>query len=220
MMVAFDSGTRLGAPIEVGDVLGGAAVAPAAFPSNADPSFQTSDLIVLQSTSTSPALTILLGNAQRVLIPYYDPRSNASRQLDRAPHDRRRVVQRRYQPRRHRARDAEADPTSWETRAWGIPGPITTFPDTKTDGTVVAGAVDCSHDFGTGFCAEDASYLAWPATGHDIVLGVDHGDHVARVDPVGSSAGLDRDHALAPPMGARRAPAPRARISTATARPS
>jgi hypothetical protein len=202
MMVAFDSGTRLGAPIEVGTFSGILSVAPAAFPSNADPSFQTSDLIVLQSTSAAPVLTILVGNAQRVLIPYYDPRSGtiANQTVLRTT-----VVgsfSGAAYPDVIALATPKPNPSNAEVRAWGIPGPITTISDVKTDGTVVSSAVDCSHDFGTGFCAEDASYLAWPASGHDVVIGVDHNDHVARVDPVGSSAGSTMISALTPPMGA------------------
>jgi hypothetical protein len=200
MMVAFDEGTRLGAPIEVGTFAAILSIAPAAFPSHADPSFQTSDLLVLQPSTSGPVLTILVGSAQRVLIPYYDPRNVAETTVLRT------AVVGSFTggtyPDVIALATPKPNPSNSTARAWGIPGPITTFSGDRSDGTPIPNAVDCSHDFGTGFCAEDARYLAWPASGHDVVLGVDRNNVAARFDPTGASAGASTIPALAPPMGA------------------
>lgn len=200
MMVAYDEGSRLAPPVEVATFANVVALARVALPSNADPSFQTNDLIVLQNLMGHPALTILVGNAQRTMIPYYDPRTDV---IAKATVLRTAIVG-SFSGAAYRDVLAIATPKPTQqgdatARGWGIKGPIAQFDGAKTDGTLLSGAVDCSHDFGTGWCAEDARYFAFPATGHDIVIAVDQTGKAIHMDVGGSSPSAGLLSQLAPP---------------------
>ena len=201
MMVAYDEGARLATPVEVATFANIVALARLALPSNADPSVQTNSLIVLQTVMGAPALTILIGNAQRTMIPYYDPRSDAIRGTTVL----RTTVVGTFTGNAYRDVLAIATPKPTEqgdptARGWGIKGPIAQFDGAKSDGTLLASAVDCSHDFGTGWCAEDARYFAFPASTHDVVIAVDHNGKAVHMDVAGSSPSAGFLTQLAPPM--------------------
>ncbi|MBV8757942.1 MAG: VCBS repeat-containing protein [Deltaproteobacteria bacterium] len=201
MMVAYDQGARLAPPVEVATFGNVVAVARVALPSNADPSLDTNDVIVLQTVMGKPALTILVGNAQRTMIPYYDPRSDTIKPNTVL----RTATVGKFTGAAYRDVIAigtpkptqQGDPTA---RGWGIKGPVAQFDGTKSDGQLLNGAVDCSHDFGTGWCAEDARYLAFPAGTHDIVIAVDHNGKAIHMDVGGTSPSAGVISQLAPPM--------------------
>lgn len=211
MMVAYGEGARLAMPVEVATFANVVALARVALPSNSDPSFETNDLIVLQTVMGVPALTILVGNAQRTMIPYYDPRSTQKQgPMMNMPSIQESTVLRTTAVGSFTGstyRDVlaiatpkptqQGDPTA---RGWGIKGPVAQFNGAKSDGTLLSGAVDCTHDFGTGWCAEDASYLAFSASGHDIVIAVDHNGKAIHMDVGGTSPSAGFISQLTPPM--------------------
>lgn len=210
MMVAYDQIPRLAPPIEVatfGNVL---SLARITLPSYADPSYQTNDLIVLQTVMGSPALTILIGNAQRTMIPYYDPRSTEKQgPMGNLPSIQDSTVLRTaivgsFTGAAYRDVLAIATPKPTQqgdptARGWAIKGPVAQFDGTKTDGKLLTGAVDCTHDFGTGWCAEDARYFAFPASGHDVVIAVDQNGKAIHMDVSGNSPNAAFITQLAPP---------------------
>ena len=201
MMVAYDAPPRLAPPVEVATFANIVALARLALPSNADPSVQTNSLIVLQTIMGVPALTILIGNAQRTMIPYYDPRSDTIRPNTVL----RTATVGKFTGAAYRDVIAIGTPKPTQqgdatARGWGIKGPVAQFDGSKSDGQLLTGAVDCSHDFGTGWCAEDARYFAFPASSHDIVIAVDHNGKAVRMDVGGNSPMAAFVTQLAPPM--------------------
>jgi hypothetical protein len=171
MMIAYGENHRLGTPIEVATFKSINSVARLTFPTSTSPSFSISDLIVLQTDGTSaPTITFLIGNPQRVMLPFLDPRKDNSVTL-RAP------VIGKFSGGTYNdvlAFGSTKPGTSpIEMRAWSVAGPLTAFDGTDTLGTVVSGVTDCSHDGGSGFCGENASYIALPAGSRATVLGID-----------------------------------------------
>ena len=171
MMIAYGDNTRLAAPIEVATFPTITSVAKLTFPTTTSPSFNISDLIVLQAAgSAMPKITFLFGSPQRVMLPFYDPRKDTSLTL-RAP------VIGKFSGGTYSdvlafgSTKPGASPI--EMRAWSVAGPPTSFDGGDNLGTVVSGVTDCTHDGGTGFCGEDAAYLALPAGTRATILGVD-----------------------------------------------
>jgi hypothetical protein len=171
MMIAYGANHRLGTPIEVATFKSIGSVARVTFPTSTSPSFSITDLIVLQTQGTNtPTITFLIGNPQRVMLPFLDPRKDNSLTL-RAP-----VIGNfsgATYPDLLAFGSTKPGATPIEMRAWSVAGPLTSFDGTDTLGTVVSGVTDCRHDGGSGFCGEDASYLAVPAGSRASVLAID-----------------------------------------------
>jgi hypothetical protein len=169
MMIAYGDGKRFGTPVEVATF---ASVSSIAKLTTTSLTLGISDLIVLQNSGTSTTLSFLVGSPQRTMLAYFDPRPNNSQEALRTD------VVGKFSGGTYRDVLAIASSSPGvmpsDVRAWPVAGPPTAYDGTKTPGTAITGVADCSHDGGTGFCAEDATYLAWPATGHDVVIGVDH----------------------------------------------
>lgn len=171
MMIAYGENHRLGAPIEVATFKNITSVARLTFPTSTSPSFSISDLIVLQTQGTStPTITFLIGSPQRVMLPFLDPRQGNTVTL-RAP-----VIgsfSGATYPDVLAFGSTKPGASPIEVRAWSVAGPLTSFNGVDTLGTVVSGVTDCSHDGGSGFCGEDASYIALPAGTRATVLAID-----------------------------------------------
>jgi len=188
MMIAYGEGHRLGTPIEVATFKTIDSVARLTFPTSTSPAFNISDLIVLQNAASgTPKITFLYGNPQRVMLPFYDPRQDTSLPL-------RASVIGRFSgdtyPDVLALGSTKPGIAPIETRGWSIAGPPTAFDGTKQAGTVIGGVTDCTHDGGTGFCGEDAAYLAVPAGSRAVVLGIDREPtpRAVMIDPMSPNA--------------------------------
>lgn len=197
MMVAYGDGARVGTPTEVGTFSSVVSIARITLPTSNDPLLQISDLLVLQpGSSGQPTLTFLLGSPQRVLLPYFDPRVGNSGEVLRTA-----VVGSFGGGSTYRdilaIGTAKPGAATVDARAWRIAGPPTAFDGTTSAGTVIAGATDCSHDGGTGFCAEDATYLAFPAGAQDTVVAIDPHGRAAHLTQSGMMVAATEVPALA-----------------------
>lgn len=195
MMVAYGDGTRVGTPVEVGTFKSIVSIARITLPTSNDPLLQISDLLVLQPGSNgSPTLTFLLGSPQRVLLPYFNPVDGSAGEILRT------AIVGNFSGGTYRdilAVGTARPGNPVDARGWLVAGPPTSFDGGSSPGTPISGATDCKHDGGTGFCAEDATYLAFPTATSDAVIAIDHNGRAAHVAPSGSSVSATEITAIA-----------------------
>jgi hypothetical protein len=124
----------------------------------------------------APLLTQLAGSAQRIMIPYFDPRVAGTDTVFRA------VLAGNFVPTSGNTQYADIvgiastqlNASTQQVRAWLVPGTPDGLDGTQSNGLAMTGLTDCALHGGTGFCYEEGTYVAWPtAAGPDRVIGVD-----------------------------------------------
>ncbi|HUS28782.1 MAG TPA: VCBS repeat-containing protein [Kofleriaceae bacterium] len=194
MMVAFGTADRPLEPMLMGVFSAISNVERLGIPDSVDYLGLADDLVVTMPPSqgqTASRLTILHGSAQRTLISYFDPRSDAYKgqgqvfrgtvigdfvATGQAPGLADLV-----------AIGADASSTaSGGVRAWKVLGTADGLDATKNDGFALQGIPSCTAAPGSAKC--ETHYLAVPtAPDHDVVIGVDSARHALFVDPWSTS---------------------------------
>lgn len=165
----------------------------------------TDDLVVLQPPPTgnvAPSVTILAGSVLRTMTPYFDPRDDDDPDMNgpllsdlKRTQIRSVMVGRFVQADRHRepialAIDARDNPLQ-APQLWRTLGTPNGPDSKKTLGVSTTGFADCVAGVGSGLCARDATFLAWPISAtRDTVIAVDRSAPVQAVafDPGATGA--------------------------------
>ncbi len=190
MFVAYGTHDRQLPPLKVAAFSGVASVTSLQFPDSADNLSVAADLLVVQPPvgSGSTTATLLHGSPQRTMLSFLDPRADAIRDVSLM---RGTVVGAFGGDERPDLMmfAAVAEQQAIGMRAFRVAGTPDGLSTAQSTGTVVDGLVDCQLGSGTGACAQDALYLAWPRAGGDVVIAVDHRSppRALRIDP-GQSA--------------------------------